>query len=117
MSATAAVKAISRHVEQHRGELLASLGSKPITCRRCGSREFVDVQIHGGISMRRDCCYCGLTLGFPLWYGRARRVLPPRLRTERNPTGGIAERHIVRPSARGAGGRENPVKSGGKRDG
>jgi hypothetical protein len=39
-------------------------------CRRCGSSRFVDVPIHKGASLRRDCAECGRFIGFPLWHGR-----------------------------------------------
>lgn len=38
------------------------------TCR-CGSTTWRDVSIHGGRSIRRDCCGCGRFLEFPSWYG------------------------------------------------
>ena len=38
---------------------------------RCGSEKFVDVKIHGGESVRRDCARCGRFFGFPVWCGRA----------------------------------------------
>jgi hypothetical protein len=41
-------------------------------CPRCGCRDFVDVPIHGGRSVRRDCAKCRLFLGFPIWYSRQR---------------------------------------------
>lgn len=39
-------------------------------CRRCFSTQFIDSKIHGGRSLRRDCAQCGLTAGFPMWWGR-----------------------------------------------
>ena len=39
-------------------------------CRRCHSTQFTDTKIHGGRSIRRDCAQCGLTAGFPMWWGR-----------------------------------------------
>jgi hypothetical protein len=39
-------------------------------CRRCFSTQFVDTKVHGGRSIRRDCAQCGLTAGFPMWWGR-----------------------------------------------
>jgi integrase len=42
-------------------------------CDRCGSEKFIDHVIHHGASMRRDCEYCGRTLGFPRWHGRDER--------------------------------------------
>lgn len=38
-------------------------------CDRCGSAEFIEVAIHGGASVRRDCARCRRTWGFPVWYG------------------------------------------------
>ncbi|TWT95366.1 hypothetical protein Pla108_35140 [Botrimarina colliarenosi] len=40
-------------------------------CDRCGSAEFVEVLIHDGASVRRDCGLCGRTWGFPVWHGAA----------------------------------------------
>lgn len=40
-------------------------------CDKCGSTEFVDVPIHDGQSIRRDCAKCSRFLGFPMWYGRS----------------------------------------------
>lgn len=40
-------------------------------CNRCGSREFVEVAVHDGASVRRDCGRCGRTWGFPVWRGVA----------------------------------------------
>jgi hypothetical protein len=37
---------------------------------RCGSTTWRDVPIHGGQSVRRDCCGCGRFLEFPIWYGK-----------------------------------------------
>jgi hypothetical protein len=37
---------------------------------RCGSTFGVDVPIHGGDSVRRDCAKCGKFLFFRLWYGK-----------------------------------------------
>ena len=38
-------------------------------CDRCGSTESIDVEIHGGQSIRRDCRVCGRFLKFSRWYG------------------------------------------------
>ncbi len=38
-------------------------------CGRCGSRDYIDVLIHGGRSTRRDCRRCGRFIDFPVWYG------------------------------------------------
>src|SRR5262245_39635927 len=42
-----------------------------VVCDRCGSDQFVETPIHNGQSTRCDCARCGLTMGFPVWYGRA----------------------------------------------
>lgn len=43
-------------------------------CRRCGSSRYLDVPVHDGASIRRDCAACRLTVGFPLWRGVAAEV-------------------------------------------
>jgi hypothetical protein len=45
-------------------------GKRQPHCRRCFSMHFVDIQIHGGRSIRRDCAQCGLAAGFPMWFGK-----------------------------------------------
>jgi hypothetical protein len=42
---------------------------RQLSCQRCGSPAFVDTRIHGGRSVRRDCDRCGITWGFPVWFG------------------------------------------------
>ena len=43
----------------------------PLTkCDSCRSTDYLDVDIHSGQSVRRDCAQCNRTLGFPKWYGR-----------------------------------------------
>jgi hypothetical protein len=37
---------------------------------RCGATTWVDVPIHGGRSVRRDCGSCGRFMDFPVWYGK-----------------------------------------------
>jgi hypothetical protein len=37
---------------------------------RCGCQQSVDVPIHGGQSIRRDCQKCGRFISFSLWYGK-----------------------------------------------
>ncbi len=70
-------------LKAHKAELLTMLGppsltsddfAKPTTtvCR-CGSTTWVDVSIHAGRSIRRDCGRCGRFLGFPVWYGEHAR--------------------------------------------
>jgi hypothetical protein len=46
-------------------------------CDRCHSTDFVDTSIHGGRSIRRDCAQCGLTIGFPMWFGKIDGRLRP----------------------------------------
>lgn len=36
-------------------------------CERCGGRQMVDVKIHGGASLRRDCAICGRFNGWARW--------------------------------------------------
>jgi hypothetical protein len=40
-------------------------------CERCHSAKYIDVPIHKGQSIRRDCARCGRLLDFPLWHGQA----------------------------------------------
>lgn len=37
-------------------------------CPRCHSRDYLDVPIHGGQSIRRDCKRCGRFIRFVKWY-------------------------------------------------
>lgn len=37
-------------------------------CDRCQSDQYVDVPIHDGQSLRRDCRRCRRFMGFPTWY-------------------------------------------------
>jgi hypothetical protein len=46
----------------------------PAECPRCRSTGFLDVPIHNGQSVRRDCARCGRFIVFVVWYGR---VLQP----------------------------------------
>ncbi|QDV77015.1 hypothetical protein [Botrimarina mediterranea] len=48
-------------------------------CDRCDGVAFVDVPIHGGASVRRDCANpnCNRFAGFPVWYGAADPKFPP----------------------------------------
>ena len=39
------------------------------TCPKCGGRRFVDVPIHGGRSVRRDCAACRAFVRFVVWNG------------------------------------------------
>jgi hypothetical protein len=36
-------------------------------CSRCCSEDYIDVPIHDGRSMRRDCACCHQTKGFSVW--------------------------------------------------
>ena len=40
-------------------------------CPKCKGTEFVDVPIHGGRSVRRECRHCHRFLKFVAWYGGA----------------------------------------------
>lgn len=53
-------------------------------CDRCRNPECVDIPIHNGASIRRDCSICGRTWGFPTWTPEIDR--PPRFNV-------AAERH------------------------
>lgn len=46
-------------------------------CPRCGYREYRDVPIHGGRSIRRDCARCERFLCFPVWYGQPAETETP----------------------------------------
>ena len=65
-----------------KGQLLALLRAEGLVCRhpaadprpleacdRCGSTDYVDVTIHNGWSLRRDCTRCHRFLGWPNWRG------------------------------------------------
>jgi hypothetical protein len=39
-------------------------------CTRCGSTDRVEVPIHAGRSIRRDCGKCGFPCGHSVWYGK-----------------------------------------------
>jgi hypothetical protein len=45
-------------------------------CDKCGSTDVVDVVIHGGHSLRRDCCICKRFLGWPIWTPASERNEP-----------------------------------------
>lgn len=73
-------------LKRHKAELLAILTPVPLPVPRaepcnaptksaeaacqCGSTEGIDVPIHEGRSLRRDCARCGRFLDFPVWYGK-----------------------------------------------
>lgn len=38
-------------------------------CNNCNASIFIDYEIHGGDSVRRDCAHCGRTLCFTKWLG------------------------------------------------
>lgn len=42
---------------------------KDTICQRCGSIEHVEIPIHEGKAVRRDCAKCGRFITFPLWKG------------------------------------------------
>ena len=54
------------------------------SCPKCGGRRFVDVKIHGGLSIRRDCAACRAFVRFLVWNNKP--VTP------RRPGGAIARR-------------------------
>ncbi len=75
-------------LKSHKAELLAMLRSateaapalpvvtddapaRPakVVCR-CGSTSWLDVSIHGGQSIRRDCGRCGRFIDFSVWHGK-----------------------------------------------
>ena len=68
------------HLRHHKPEILRRLRLEAINrfadlrpttaCDRCGSTDFVDVPIHGGRSIRRDCERCDHFKGWSMWYGR-----------------------------------------------
>jgi hypothetical protein len=71
---TAAMRLLSR-VEEIRSRNANGLNRQNAPtaephCRRCFSTQFVDSKVHGGRSIRRDCAQCGLTAGFPMWWGK-----------------------------------------------
>lgn len=41
-------------------------------CWNCGHTQCVDVVIHDGQSVRRDCANCGQTWDFSKWHGEDR---------------------------------------------
>jgi hypothetical protein len=57
-------------LRQHKPTLLALLRADAPRCGSCGTRQFVDVSIHGGRSVRRDCARCGQFVSFPVWHGK-----------------------------------------------
>ena len=72
-----------KNLREHKATILRLLRSEGIvygnrfadprpmtTCDRCGSTTYLDVPIHGGWSIRRDCGRCTRFLGWPRWYGR-----------------------------------------------
>ena len=40
---------------------------------RCGDSRWIEIPIHRGQSVRRDCYRCRRFVDFPLWYGRHTR--------------------------------------------
>jgi hypothetical protein len=59
-------------LRRHKAELLALLQGKPVPCPRCRATGTLDVAIHDGQSVRRDCAQCGRFVEFAVWYGRSR---------------------------------------------
>ena len=53
-------------IRLHRTEFLAHVRLNS-PCTRCGGYTYVDVPIHAGGSIRRDCADCSRTKGFPVW--------------------------------------------------
>lgn len=47
----------------------------------CGSREFCDIAIHNGQSIRRDCAKCNRFRCFVRWYGRSTGAVADKIRT------------------------------------
>lgn len=39
-------------------------------CDRCRAKNYIDVPIHDGRSIRRDCANCHRFMGWPRWYDR-----------------------------------------------
>jgi len=62
-----------RHFARNGSEPVATRpapGPDSEICPRCGSAETIDVAIHNGKSIRRDCAGCGLFVAFVVWYGQ-----------------------------------------------
>jgi hypothetical protein len=61
------------------GKLLAP-GVEPskalVAICRCGSTRYIDVPIHNGQSMRRDCAKCRRFVSFPVWYAKHTKPRP-----------------------------------------
>lgn len=49
---------------------ISNSADEAIVCKRCDSAEYMDVSIHDGRSLRRDCATCGRFLYFSKWYGQ-----------------------------------------------
>jgi hypothetical protein len=47
----------------------APLSGVSAACPRCQSRRMIDVLIHGGRSIRRECADCSKFVGFTKWHG------------------------------------------------
>ena len=64
---------VARSSKPVREPAIPVIQRKPVTirCRRCGSDEYIDVPIHHGQSIRRDCAKCGRLIDFPVWYGKS----------------------------------------------
>ena len=44
----------------------------PPGCPRCRSTDYIDIEVHDGQSLRRDCAQCQLAYGFSRWQGEDR---------------------------------------------
>src|SRR5262245_40254391 len=72
-------EALANRLLSHKAEVLAAIAGErerpgpPATglrpACRCGSIKTVDVRIHDGLSVRRDCSVCRRFIEFPVWYG------------------------------------------------
>ncbi len=72
------------NIRRHKRQLLALLRAEGLAyrhpaadprplegCDRCGATNYIDVVVHNGQSLRRDCACCHRFLGWPRWYGRS----------------------------------------------
>jgi hypothetical protein len=58
-------------LHRHKVALMAVLDGEPVPCPRCGGIDMLDVAIHDGQSVRRECARCGRFVEFAVWYGRS----------------------------------------------
>jgi len=54
-------------------------------CPRCCSERFVDIEIHNGQSLRRECAVCKRFIGFSAWHGMTLNSLPESAEQEGAP--------------------------------